>query len=379
MSSDLRGKTGRFRLEDYPLIGKPFGKKFYYKDAAGQSVEMPYAGTVDNILGIGGFGAVYRLHFEMNHPWRTQMKLGQYGALKLLDQSRPEIAQNPEIIKRFRREGKLGLVLRDGEPNYPESLIKIIDCDKTPEGVDYLLMECVEHAEPLSNYVNVNPRKDSKLNILPLNEALHAIRCVVDAVSFLHDRGVYHRDVKPGNLLRDAKHEEIVKLGDFGLATGKDLGDELKSKMDTEEVTVDELSQNIVGFRGSVWYTSPEVAKRKGAFTKYAKELDVWSTGATAYALLAGVPPYTGSLEDNITIRTQIASYDLERNTRGEVSKYNRKDDVVFLKEIAPGVPWPINDWTMHCLDKDLKTRMRSEEMKQTLEDALAEIGYEDK
>ncbi len=381
LDKDIRGKTGRFQFkpDDYPLVGKPFGRKFYYKDENGQRREMPHSGMIDDVLGTGGFGAVYRLVFEMHHPWRKEMKFGTYGAVKLLDKSRPDLINNDEAIKRFKREGKIGLALRLNETSpasesltfpedYPESLIKTVELQETEGGDPYILMEYIDHPEPLSSYVKVNPKKDEKINKLPLDEALYTIKSLVDAVDYMHRRGIYHRDIKPGNLVRNSKTKKPVKLVDFGLSTMRGLPADIKSMIDADDATLDELTQQVKGFRGSVWYTSPEVAAITGAFSKYAKELDIWGVGAAAYALLAGFPPYTGTLEDHMAIRTQISRYDKEH--------YNRKEDVVFLKEVAPEVPWPVNDWVMECLNKEIERRPVSERLKPKLDDVLAKVGY---
>lgn len=372
ISKDTSAKTGRFQTcdpKDFPLLGKPFGKKFHVKDEiSGERKEIPY-GLIDGIYGEGGFATVYRIRFDMNHAWRKEYGLGEHGAVKILgSRVNPEAANNQELVKRFKREGKIGLALK-GE-DMPDSLLKVLEYgevkqeDKTYQCI---LMEGIEHGEDLSKRVLLDPKPDEELaNRLSLDESLLIGKKLVSALDYAHRRGIFHRDLKPSNILRDRKMKDVIKLVDFGLGVYKELEAELAASVD--EMTVDELTQD-ENFRGTVHYASPEAAM--GKIKEYPKEIDVWGAGATLYALLAGVPPYTGSVEtqkERMGLLTRIARYDEEKYTRGE--------DVLFLKGVAPEVPWPINDWVMRCLEKDRKKRMRSEDMKMTYEDALREIGF---
>lgn len=373
MSQDARIKTGRFPAydaKDFPLLGKPFGKKFFFKDEiSGEIKEIPY-GIIDGVYGGGGFATIYRIRFDMNHAWRREYGLGEHGAVKILgSRSNPEAANNPELIKRFKREGKIGIALR-GE-DMPRSLLKVLEyCEVKYEDRTYhcILMESIEHGEDLSRYVLPDPNKGEKLvNRLSLEECLLIGRELVNALDYAHRRGIFHRDLKPSNLLRSRKSKDEVKLIDFGLGAYRELEAELASSS-VDEMTVDELTQD-KDFRGTVHYASPEAAM--GKIKEFPKEIDVWGAGATMYSFLAGAPPYPGSVEtqaERIGLLTKIARYDEE--------KYNRAEDIPFLKEVTPEVPGSINDWVMRCLEKDRKRRMRSENMKINYEDALREIGF---
>mmetsp|Transcript_10625 Transcript_10625/g.19398 ORF Transcript_10625/g.19398 Transcript_10625/m.19398 type:complete len:501 (+) Transcript_10625:84-1586(+) len=90
---------------------------------------------------------------------------------------------------------------------------------------------------------------------------------LVDGLSACHDKGVVHRDLKPDNLLLDAKY--ILKIADFGFSAMPEDG-EMYTSVGTEK------------------YMAPEVVKGMS----YTKGCDVWSCGVVLFVMYAGYPPY---------------------------------------------------------------------------------------
>lgn len=371
--TNIKGKTGRFPLagENDPLVGQPFAKKFYLpeRDEAGNTKEAPY-GILEERIGKGGFGVVYKIRFHVAHPWRTELNLGPFGAVKILTNS-----ENEEAVKRFEREGKIGLIL-SGEDK-PDSLARIVEYGETSDKNKFILMQYVDNPEDLGLHVAELP-VEQKVERLSLEESLYAINSLVEAIDYAHRKGVAHRDVKPSNLVRNKKNKNEIKLIDFGI--GAIINAEQGDVAQVDEATVDALTKD-KDFRGSVHYASPEAARGEGEFRDYPKDVDVWGVGATAYALLSGQPPYTSSDQEHVAalaILGRIARYEYdEENEERKPGKkrYDRKQDVVFLKELDPKIPWPINDWVMRCLDKDRKRRLRSNQIKSEYQKALDEIG----
>uniref|UniRef100_A0AAY4BNX2 cGMP-dependent protein kinase n=1 Tax=Denticeps clupeoides TaxID=299321 RepID=A0AAY4BNX2_9TELE len=95
--------------------------------------------------------------------------------------------------------------------------------------------------------------------------------CVVEALAFLHCRGIIYRDLKPENIILD--HRGYAKLVDFGFA--KKVG----------------LGKKTWTFCGTPEYVAPEIILNKG----HDVSADCWSLGILIFELLSGSPPFTGS------------------------------------------------------------------------------------
>src|SRR5437667_414749 len=138
-------------------------------------------------LGAGGMGEVYRA---------KDTRLERTVAIKIL----PAQVSNDAVRKqRFEREAKTISSL-----NHPH--ICVLHDIGSQDGVDYLVMECVE-GETLAKRLEKGP--------LPLEQVLRYGAQIADALDKAHRSGVVHRDLKPGNIMLTAT---AAKLLDFGLA-----------------------------------------------------------------------------------------------------------------------------------------------------------------
>src|SRR5262245_24409163 len=151
---------------------------------------------VSRLISKGGMGQVY----EVEHSRLS----GRY-ALKLL---RPELADNPEVLDRFRREAEIASALR-----HPH-IIQVFDFNVTAAGAPYMVMEYLDGLD-LKAYLRTH-------GPLPLARAVKLVEQVASALRAAHEREVVHRDLKPENIFlvevegTGQGQKDFAKVLDFG-------------------------------------------------------------------------------------------------------------------------------------------------------------------
>jgi predicted Ser/Thr protein kinase len=199
-------------------------------------------------LGAGGMGAVYLAE---------DVTLGRQVAVKVVA---ARVQQSDTARERFLREARSMAAVE--HPN----VVHVYSYGNT-EGHPYLVMEHVA-GETLSARIR-------RVGGLPIAEALDIARQTAMGLEAAWERGIVHRDVKPPNILIDAK--ERVRVADFGLAKA------LKSSRDAS------VTQNGT-FVGTPSYISPEQAR--GNEVDFRS--DIYSLGIVLYEMIAGSPPFRG-------------------------------------------------------------------------------------
>ena len=164
-------------------------------------------------------------------------------------------------LKRFRLEAETAASLDN--PN----IVPIYEVGE-PNGSCFFSMKLIEGG-PLDELFKHEP--------MPIRRAAELIAKLARAVHYAHERGILHRDIKPGNILIDAKGEP--QLTDFGLAR-------LVETESTVTRTLDTL--------GTPSYMAPEQALGNPAGTGLTSATDVYGLGAVLYHLLTGHPPFAG-------------------------------------------------------------------------------------
>jgi beta-lactam-binding protein with PASTA domain/predicted Ser/Thr protein kinase len=203
-------------------------------------------------LGSGGMANVYLAEDE---------ELGRRVAIKILND---RYANDDSFIERFRREAKSAASL--SHPN----IVSIYDRGEA-EGTYYIAMEVIEGRSLKELILTRGP--------LPIAEAVHYARQILQALRFAHRHGIIHRDIKPHNNLIG---EQGLKVTDFGIARyGPSQMTEAGSIM------------------GTAQYLSPEQAR--GA--PVTASSDLYSVGIVLYEMLTGRVPFTGDSAIEIAMK----------------------------------------------------------------------------
>src|SRR5262250_2614429 len=208
-------------------------------------------------LGAGGMGEVYRAR---------DTRLERTVAIKILP---AHLSSDPGRKQRFEREAKTISNL-----NHPH--ICVLHDIGQQDGIDYLVMECLE-GETLA--------KRLEKGALPLEQVLNLGAQIADALDKAHRSGVVHRDLKPGNIMLTPTG---AKLLDFGLAKPAAA---LVSSITVSAAAVPSSPVTEEGtIVGTFQYMSPEQIEGK----ELDGRSDIFSLGAVLYELLTGQRAFSG-------------------------------------------------------------------------------------
>jgi serine/threonine protein kinase len=210
-----------------------------------------------------------------------------FAALKIL---RPDRVANPEALARFRRE--IQVVSQLSHPN----IVRAFDVEEIGER-HYYAMEYVQGTD-LAKLVGLS-------GSFAIGHAADYIRQAALGMQHAHERGLVHRDLKPGNLLL-TDEDKVIKILDMGLARLPKGG---------QEEPVQELTQ-YGSMIGTSDYQAPEQARDPRSTDIRA---DVYSLGCTLYHLLAGQPPFPGKSIFEKVLKHQQAAPPNVCNIRPEV------------------------------------------------------------
>ena len=254
-------------------------------------------------LGAGGMGEVCRAN---------DTRLDRPVAIKILP---AQFTADPVSRQRFEREAKTISSL-----NHPHICV-LYDIGHQ-EGVDFIVMECVE-GETLAKRLEKGP--------LGLDQTLKYGAQIAEALDKAHCSGIVHRDLKPGNIMLTASG---AKLLDFGLAkeaaplvSGETLTAAAASSPVTQQGTI----------LGTFQYMSPEQIEGK----QVDGRSDIFSLGAVLYEMVAGKRAFEGKTQFS------VASAILEREPQA-------------LSVLKPVTPRGLERAIQRCLAKDPEERWQT-------------------
>jgi serine/threonine protein kinase len=239
--------------------------------------------SIVNILGEGGMAAVYLA---------IQEKLGRKVALKILE---PALLKYAEAAARFEREAKTAAGLSHS------NIIQIFDYGQSGK-YPYIVMEFL----PQSLKDLMNQHGDQHIDPI---QSLDIVEKIMRALDYAHLRGIYHRDIKPDNIMfREDSTPVLVDFGIVGVyASTMDLTKTGKTM-------------------GTVYYMSPEQCKAQPVDGRS----DVYSLGVVLFEMLTGHKPYDG--ESPVSIAFQHVKETIPA-LPPELSRYQPLIDKMMAKE----------------------------------------------
>lgn len=245
-----------------------------------------------SMLGLGGMGAVYKA-FDRD--------IEREIALKVI---RPDLATHPETLQRFKQELLLARQVAH------KNVVRIFDVRES-SGIKFITMEYLDGRDLRSEL--------AERGKLPVAEALEIMRQVCAGLAAAHEEGVVHRDLKPGNIMRDRNGRVVVM--DFGLARS----------MNGAGMT------QTGAMLGTMEYMSPEQAKAEPV----DERSDLFTVGLILYELITGKTPFQAE--------SAIASL-LKRTQERAVS----------MSEIDASIPRTVSAVVAKCLETDPKNRYQT-------------------
>lgn len=215
----------------------------------GETIREKY--RIDAFLATGSMANVYA----------ATHRNGSRVALKILHR---ELARDPQMAERFRREGYFANAI--GHPG----VVKAIDDDVTEDGCAFVVLELLE-GETLED------RRTRLGGKVPLAEILGIGDAMLDVLAAAHGNEVLHRDVKPDNVFLTKKGE--VKILDFGVARFND------GRASSDMTSVGTVL-------GTPAFMPPEQAL--GKREEVDARSDIWGVGATLFTCIAGEAVHVG-------------------------------------------------------------------------------------
>ena len=243
------------RVDNVQRVGYYRGSVAYYAPTAAPVSTEPQVGQVfderfeiTDIVSRSGMSSVYRAR---------DLKTGQQVALKV---PLLKLESDPAFFSRFEREEEIGLAL-----DHP-AILKIMPVDPQARSRPYLVMEYLEGQTLDEVMQQTRPMQEA--------EALRIASRLCDALAYMHERQVVHRDLKPQNVM--LCNDGSLRIMDFGIAKAAT----------SKRITFGGFSPTL----GTPDYMAPEQVKGQ----RGDERTDIYSLGAILYEMLTGRLPFEG-------------------------------------------------------------------------------------
>ncbi|MCG6945831.1 MAG: protein kinase [Deltaproteobacteria bacterium] len=243
---------------------------------------------INELIGRGGWSLVYKgMHKSLNMP----------VAIKML---KHDMAMNVEFAEKFQNEARVVALLNH------DNIVKVYDIEELYRTV-FIIMEYLEGV-PLDRVLHTMPK-------LPTFKVLDVLLQVCNGLSYAHEQGIVHQDIKPGNVF--IQSDGRAKIVDFGLSCPPG--------------TVD------CGLPGTVYYMSPEQIKGDSI----DERTDIYSLGIMAYEMTTGQRPYP---EDDLS----------------KLMELHVSEDIPDPRSLVPDLPDELHYFIKRATRRDPTARFKS-------------------
>jgi len=284
-----------------PMLHKTAGKAATGEVDAGQLLDDRF--FIHEIISRSGMATIYRA---------TDRQTKQMVAVKV---PHMQFESDPGSFSRFTREEEIGLKLH--HPN----ILKFIPVEGKSR--PYIVTEYLRGYTLAHLLNNIRP--------IPVSDGLKLASRICDALAYLHDLGITHRDLKPQNIMMC--YDGTIRLMDFGIARGGE----------GRRITYTGFTPAM----GTPDYMAPEQVKGKRGDPR----TDIYSLGAMLYEMLTGHTPFEGETP-LIVMNARLVG------------------DPVAPRQFEPHISPQVEEIVLHAMERDPASRYRSAaEMKDEIDD----------
>ncbi|HLJ93094.1 MAG TPA: serine/threonine-protein kinase [Gemmataceae bacterium] len=261
----------------------------------------------------GGLGEVHVARDEQLH---------REVALKCLQAPHD---RNPHSRSRFLREAEI-----TGRLDHP-NIVPVHSMGQDAHGRPFYAMRLIQGQTLHEAIQGFHATGRAHFGGLALRQLLSRFVAVCNTIAYAHSKGIVHRDIKPHNIMLGPYGETLVV--DWGLA--KEMAAQDSGSM-PQATPADTGSPTHTGaVLGTPAYMSPEQAK--GDWSRVGPASDIYSLGATLYALLTGQPPFEGEQVGALVSKVKQGAFVRPRERRQEIP---RPLEAICLKAMAQEPEW---------------------------------------
>lgn len=285
-------------------------------------------------LGSGGGGRVVRAFDRV---------LGRYVAMKIM---RADVDQRAERLTRFMAEAQT-----TGQLEHP-NIVPIYDFGTLTSGDPYYTMREVRNSSLRRVLAQIKQEDEETITEYSLQRLINLLKQVCQAISYAHDQGVIHRDLKPDNIM----------LGDYGEVLLMDWG---LARFFDNALSSNDLALSAEGkTMGTPAYMPPEQAQ--GDLENVDELSDVYSLGAILYEVLTLEPPYVGT--SPLAVMIDVVEGDLvPPSVRAPFREIPEELEKICLRALSPrkhlrfksakALYEALNEWSEGLLPREAERR----------------------